>query len=94
LTCLYLEIYPEINYEKVSSNRISINQINMSSESSSGSGSSGQPEDEKDTEEATIAKKEEKEIDSVTDYHVEKESEKLQGALLSLVGSSQTGSAK
>lgn len=66
----------------------------MSSESSSGSGSSGQPEDEKDTEESTIAKKEEKEIDSVTDYHVEKESEKLQGALLSLAGTPQTGSAK
>ena len=66
----------------------------MAEESSSGSTSAGKLEDEKDTEEVKIAKKEEKEIDSVTDYHVEKESEKLQGALLSLAGSSQTESTK
>jgi hypothetical protein len=64
----------------------------MSTESSSGS--AVKQEDEKDAEEQKIAKKEEKEIDSVTDYHVEKESEKLQGALLSLAGSSQSESAK
>lgn len=66
----------------------------MAEESSSGSTSARKLEDEKDTEEVKIAKKEEKEIDSVTDYHVEKESEKLQGALLSLAGSSQTESTK
>ena len=64
----------------------------MSTESSSGS--AFKQEDEKDAEEQKIAKKEEKEIDSVTDYHVEKESEKLQGALLSLAGSSQSESTK
>ena len=65
-----------------------------SSESSSGSGSAGRAEDEKDPEETKIAKKEEKEIDSVTDFHVEKESEKLSNALLSFTDSSQTEAGK
>lgn len=66
----------------------------MQSSSDSSSGSAGRVEDDKDTEEVKIAKKEEKEIDSVTDFHVEKESEKLQSALISFTESTQSESAK
>lgn len=68
--------------------------MQSSSESSSGPGATGRAEDEKDAEEVKIAKKEEKEIDSVTDFHVEKESEKLQSALLSFAESTKAESAK
>ena len=66
----------------------------MQASGDSSSGSAGRTEDDKDTEDVKIAKKEEKEIDSVTDFHVEKESEKLQNALLSFTESTQTESAK
>lgn len=66
----------------------------MQTSSESSSGSAARVEDEKDPEEVKIAKKEEKEIDSVTDFHVEKESEKLSNALLSFTDSSQTEAAK
>ena len=66
----------------------------MQASGDSSSGSAARNEDDKDTEDVKIAKREEKEIDSVTDFHVEKESEKLQNALLSFTESAHTESAK
>jgi hypothetical protein len=54
------------------------------------------PQQADDTEEVVIAKKEEKEIDSVTDYKEEKESDasKLQNSLSTIVGATLTNETR